>query len=174
MRAVVLTPDGVQVDREYPMPEPAGDEVRVRVLRAGICETDLQLINGYMGFQGILGHEFVGIAEDGPLKRKRVVCEINCSCFQCETCRTGLPNHCPNRTVLGILNHDGAFAEYITVPSRNLHQVPDEISIDEAVFTEPLAAAFQIPSQIPLSNDQKVVVVGDGRLGNEIRAAEFC
>ncbi len=166
MRAVVLDTGGVTVDADYPVPTPANSEVLVRVIRAGICETDLQLMQGYMGFTGVLGHEFVGIAEDGPLEGKRVVGEINCSCHRCNTCRDGLPNHCPNRTVIGILNHDGVFADYIAIPAGNLHWVPDELSTDEAVFTEPLAAAFQIPVQVPLKQYDRVVVLGDGRLGN--------
>jgi len=140
--------------------------VLVRVLRAGICETDLQLVLGYMGFRGVLGHEFVGIAHDGAFAGRRVVGEINCSCGGCRTCTAGLPTHCLNRTVLGILNHDGAFADYIAVPQRNLHVVPDQIDTDAAVFTEPVAAAFQIPAQVPVHRSDRVVVLGDGRLGN--------
>ena len=138
----------------------------VRVTRAGVCETDLQLIKGYMGFRGVLGHEFVGVAESGPLAGQRVVGEINCACWQCDTCRSGFPTHCPNRTVLGILNHDGAFADLIAVPQRNLHRVPDAIPDDIAVFTEPVAAAFQIPAQIEIAGSERIVVLGDGRLGN--------
>jgi threonine dehydrogenase-like Zn-dependent dehydrogenase len=148
------------------MPAPRDGEVVIRVLRAGICETDLQLVRGYMGFQGVLGHEFVGVAQSGPLSGQRVVGEINCSCFACDTCRAGRPNHCPHRTVLGILNHDGAFADYITVPARNLHAVPDAVSTDAAVFTEPVAAAFQVPAQLTIRPDDRVIVLGDGRLGN--------
>lgn len=165
MRALVL--DGTpkyQSDRPEPMPLP--DEVPVRVLCAGICETDLQLIKGYMGFAGVLGHEFVGVAESGPYKGRRVVGEINCSCTRCAMCRRGLPSHCTERTVIGILNHDGAFADVIAVPQRNLHLVPDDLSNDVAVFTEPVAAAFQIPVQIPVRRNERVVVLGDGRLGN--------
>lgn len=148
------------------MPEPAAGEVLVRVLQAGICETDLQLIRGYMGFEGVLGHEFVGIAEGGPFAGERVVGEINCNCRRCEWCRDGLGNHCPHRSVLGILNHDGAFADYVSVPAQNLHRVPDEVPTDEAVFVEPLAAAYQIPAQIRLRPGQPTIVLGDGRLGN--------
>jgi threonine dehydrogenase-like Zn-dependent dehydrogenase len=119
-----------------------------------------------MGFRGILGHEFVGVAESGPYAGRRVVGEINCACWRCETCRSGLPSHCPNRTVLGILNHDGAFADYIAVPQKNLHPVPDSLPDEVAVFTEPVAAAFQIPAQIPIARDARIVVLGDGRLGN--------
>jgi threonine dehydrogenase-like Zn-dependent dehydrogenase len=165
MRALVL--DGqVEYRERQPAPTPADGEVLVRVVCAGICETDLQLAKGYMGFRGILGHEFVGVAESGPLAGRRVVGEINCSCWRCDTCRAGLTSHCPNRTVLGILNHDGAFADLIAVPQRNLHFVPDSIPNDIAVFTEPVAAAFQVPAQLHFRRDDRVIVLGDGRLGN--------
>jgi threonine dehydrogenase-like Zn-dependent dehydrogenase len=166
MRAVVLEEGGIRFRPDHADPCPAPGETLVRVLAAGICETDLQLIRGYMGFRGVLGHEFVGIAEEGPYRGRRVVGEINCSCGQCETCRQGLASHCPTRSVLGILNHDGAFADLICVPQRNLHPVPDEVPTLEAVFTEPLAAAFQIPAQVPVGPGENVVVLGDGRLGN--------
>jgi threonine dehydrogenase-like Zn-dependent dehydrogenase len=165
MRAIVLD-DQVSVATGRPAPTPSAGEVLVRVIRAGVCETDLQLIKGYMGFRGVLGHEFVGVAESGPLAGSRVVGEINCACWTCETCRMGLPTHCPNRTVLGILNHDGAFADLIAVPQRNLHAVPDTLSDDVAVFTEPVAAAFQVPAQIGIRRQDRVAVLGDGRLGN--------
>lgn len=166
MRAIVLNEDRARLDTDRPRPSPLTDEVMVRVLCAGICETDLQLIRGYMGFQGVLGHEFVGIAETGPFAGRRVVGEINCSCWTCATCLAGRPTHCTNRTVLGILNHDGAFADFISVPQRNLHVVPDSLSNDVAVFTEPVAAAFQIPAQIDVKREDRIVVLGDGRLGN--------
>jgi len=165
MKALVLD-DGVALRRDYPSPVPKAGEVLVRVLTAGVCETDLQLIRGYMGFRGILGHEFVGVAENGPFAGRRVVGEINCACRQCDLCGMGLPTHCANRTVLGILQHDGAFAEMIAVPQENLHVVPDDMPTDVAVFTEPVAAAFQIPAQIPIRRRDRVVVLGDGRLGN--------
>jgi threonine dehydrogenase-like Zn-dependent dehydrogenase len=165
MRAIVLD-DQVNVVSGRPTPTPAAGEVLVRVIRAGVCETDLQLIKGYMGFRGVLGHEFVGVAESGPLAGRRVVGEINCACWTCETCRMGLPTHCPNRTVLGILNHDGAFADHIAVPQRNLHAVPDTLSDDVAVFTEPVAAAFQIPVQLTIRKNDRIAILGDGRLGN--------
>jgi threonine dehydrogenase-like Zn-dependent dehydrogenase len=165
MRAIVLD-DQVTVVTGRATPTPAAGEVLVRVTRAGVCETDLQLIKGYMGFRGVLGHEFVGVAESGPHAGRRVVGEINCACWSCETCRKGLPTHCPNRTVLGILNHDGAFADVIAVPQRNLHLVPDALSDDVAVFTEPVAAAFQIPAQITIGRNDRVAILGDGRLGN--------
>ncbi|MBC7821315.1 MAG: alcohol dehydrogenase catalytic domain-containing protein [Planctomycetaceae bacterium] len=166
MRAIVLDHDQVTVRDDHPRSIPTDGEVLVRVLQAGICETDLQLIRGYMGFRGVLGHEFVGIAESGPFTGRRVVGEINCSCWRCETCLAGRPTHCPHRSVIGILNHDGAFADFIAVPQRNLHVVPDSVPTDLAVFTEPLAAAFQIPVQLPLHREDRVVVLGDGRLGN--------
>jgi len=114
----------------------------------------------------VLGHEFVGVAESGPLAGQRVVGEINCACRTCDTCKAGLQTHCPNRTVLGILNHDGAFADRIAVPQVNLHAVPDTISTDVAVFTEPVAAAYQIPAQLSIARRDRIVVLGDGRLGN--------
>src|SRR5215831_5265449 len=166
MRAIVLNHGGLSYDTGHPAPNPHDGEVLVRVRRAGVCETDLQLVRGYMVFNGILGHEFVGIAESGPFEGRRVVGEINCSCWTCATCRAGRPSHCPERSVLGILNHDGAFADFIAVPQRNLHAVPDSIPDDVAVFTEPVAAAFQVPAQVYVDHDMRVVVLGDGRLGN--------
>lgn len=165
MLGVVLTSDALVVRGDLPVPEPAPGEVRVRVLSAGICETDLQLMQGYMGFAGVLGHEFVGIAESGRFAGQRVVGEINCSCHVCPVCRSGAANHCPHRTVLGILGRDGAFAESVTLPERNLHVVPDTVTDEQAVFVEPLAAAFQIIEQIPELRGQRVLVLGDGRLG---------
>lgn len=165
MRAVVLNSHGVSFQPEY-APTPAAGDIPIRILRAGICETDLQLIQGYMGFQGVLGHEFVGVAESGRYAGRRVTGEINCACGRCDLCRSGLGNHCPHRSVLGILRHDGAFADRVWLPEENLHPVPDSVSDDEAVFVEPLAAAFQIPAQLDLSQYARVVVLGDGRLGN--------
>lgn len=166
MKALYLSGKNPELRRDHPSPETEPGEVLVRVVRAGICETDLQLMQGYMGFEGILGHEFVGIAESGKFVGRRVVGEINCSCWTCDTCRSGLPTHCPHRSVLGILNHDGAFAELIAVPEKNLHVVPESLSTDEAVFVEPLAAAYQILKQDLVKRNQSVVILGDGRLGN--------
>jgi threonine dehydrogenase-like Zn-dependent dehydrogenase len=165
LRAIVLD-ETVSLQTNRPEPTPVGDEVLVRVRCAGLCETDLQLVKGYMGFRGVLGHEFVGIAESGPFTGRRVVGEINCACGTCPTCRRGLPTHCPTRSVLGILNHDGAFADLVAVPQQNLHLVPDAMPDDVAVFAEPVAAAFQIPAQIPIGRNDRIVVLGDGRLGN--------
>ena len=140
----------------------------VKVHLAGICATDLQIFKGYMGFRGVPGHEFVGSVSDGPrdLLGKRVVGEINFGCGQCDACRRGLSRHCPNRSVMGILNADGAFAEYVAVPAANLHLVPDKVSDEEAVFTEPLAAAFEILEQVQIDPGDQVLVLGDGKLGN--------
>lgn len=135
---------------------------------AGICNTDLELARGYMGFSGVLGHEFVGVverSEDAALLGKRVVGEINIACGKCACCRDGLKNHCSNRSVLGIFGKNGAFAEYLTLPVENLHEVPSSVTDEEAVFTEPLAAAFQITRQIQIAPSMKVAVLGDGKLG---------
>lgn len=166
MRAVVLDENGVAFREDYPTPDPTDGMISVRVLRAGVCETDLQLMQGYMGFRGVLGHEFVGVAESGRFAAQRVVGEINCACRNCDTCRNGLENHCPHRTVIGILNHDGAFSDSVLIPEANLHPVPSEVSTDVAVFTEPLAAAFQILEQVPIDQQTRVTLLGDGRLGN--------
>jgi len=143
------------------MPQPRTGEVLLRVKRVGICDTDLELAKGYMGFRGILGHEFLGLTEDG----RRVTAEINNSCHACETCLAGRSNHCPYRTVLGIVNHDGAMADWASVPERNLHEVPNSIQDDEAVFIEPLAAAFRIEQQVDLKPGVSVAILGDGKLG---------
>lgn len=166
MRALVLGDGGLEFRDDYPEPTLAAGEVLVRVLRAGVCETDLQLIRGYKGFRGVLGHEFVGVALSGRHQGRRVVGEINCSCWNCPACRAGRASHCASRTVLGILGHDGAFADLVALPERNLHPVPDTVDTDIAVFTEPLAAAFQIPAQLPIARTDRIVVLGDGRLGN--------
>lgn len=166
MRALVLNEGAVVLQTDRPVPRPDEGEVLVRVVRAGVCETDLQLVDGYMSFSGVLGHEFVGIAEEGPFASLRVVGEINCNCRLCATCLAGRPTHYPHRTTIGIAGHDGAFADYIAVPQHNLHLVPDALPTDVAVFAEPVAAAFQIPFQLPLNRTDRVVVLGDGRLGH--------
>ena len=149
-------------------PRRRAGEVLIRVVLAGICRTDLEITRGYMGFSGITGHEFVGLVEDDrypELDGKRVVGEINCPCGKCETCEKGLGNHCPSRTVLGIAGRNGAFAEYTMLPNSNLHEVPDSLTDEEAVFTEPLAAAIQITRQVPIRPDTEVVILGAGKLG---------
>lgn len=164
MRALRLHAGQLRLDCEALRPIPRADEVLVRVTRAGLCETDLQLVRGYMAFEGVLGHEFVGVAASGAFAGQRVVGEINCSCHLCPTCLDGAPNHCPERTVLGILGRDGAFADFVSLPERNLHRVPDTVGDDEAVFVEPLAAAFRILEQIDVTG-KRVLILGDGRLG---------
>lgn len=163
MRAVVVDQGVLQFQHDYPLVVRENED-RVRVQLAGICETDLQLVDGYMGFSGVLGHEFIGTAETGQFAGQRVVGEINCACGSCSFCRRGLGGHCPSRSVIGILNHDGAFADVVYVPTGNLHPVPDSLPDEVAVFTEPLAAAFQIPAQIALNQFGNVAVIGDGRL----------
>jgi threonine dehydrogenase-like Zn-dependent dehydrogenase len=139
----------------------------IKVHLAGICATDLQIFRGYMNFRGVPGHEFVGSVSEGPetLIGKRVVGEINFACGRCEFCRRDLNRHCPNRKVMGILDADGAFAEFVAVPVANLHVVPENLSDEEAVFTEPLAAAFEILEQLELNPGDQVLVLGDGKLG---------
>jgi threonine dehydrogenase-like Zn-dependent dehydrogenase len=148
-------------------PEACDESVLVRVALAGICNTDLEIVRGYMGFQGTLGHEFVGRVEQGPadLRGQRVVGEINFSCQQCPICAQGLQRHCPSRSVMGILEADGAFAELVRVPGANLHPVPDGVPDELAVFTEPLAAAFEILQQVHIEPGRECVVLGDGKLG---------
>ena len=140
----------------------------VKVHLAGVCSTDLQILKGYMGFTGVPGHEFVGSVIEGPREwlGKRVVGEINFGCGICDSCRRDLSRHCLNRRVMGIVNADGAFAEYVAVPVANLHVVPDTISDEEAVFTEPLAAACEILTQVQIDYGHDVLVLGDGKLGN--------
>jgi len=152
---------------DYPKPTPQRGEALVAVRVAGVCSTDLEVLKGYMGFRGVMGHEFVGEVVEGPGKwrGKRVVAEINCPCGQCDMCRSGLSNHCRNRTVVGISGRDGAFAEMLAVPVGTLHEVPPQVSDDQAVFVEPLAAAYQVVRQVRFQRSDDVVVLGDGRLG---------
>jgi threonine dehydrogenase-like Zn-dependent dehydrogenase len=156
-------------DVARPPVEGAENEALVRVTMSGICNTDLEIVRGYAGFSGTIGHEFVGVverAEDAPhLVGKRVVGEINAGCGKCALCLVGDPRHCPNRTVLGIIGRDGAHAEFLTLPSRNLLEVPAGVTDEQAVFTEPLAAAFGITEQLQPGPEQKVAVIGDGKLG---------
>jgi threonine dehydrogenase-like Zn-dependent dehydrogenase len=153
---------------DIPIPDDPS-EALVRVVRSGICNTDIEIVRGYAGFEGTIGHEFVGVAEradDRPdIVGKRVVGEINAGCGVCPRCLSGDPRHCPTRTVLGIVGRDGAHAEYVQLPSRNLIEVPDNVSDDEAVFAEPLAAACGIGELVDISSEERVAVVGDGKLG---------
>jgi threonine dehydrogenase-like Zn-dependent dehydrogenase len=146
----------------------AGDGMAlVRVDLAGVCNTDLELVKGYMGFRGVLGHEFVGTVVEGPApwRTKRVVGEINFGCGQCDWCQRNLGRHCPKRRVMGILDADGAFAELVAVPVSDLHEVPANVASDVAVFTEPLAAAFEILEQVDVEPGCEATVLGDGKLG---------
>lgn len=168
MKALVY--DGeLRLVGDYPRPKPLPGEALVRVKLAGICNTDLEITRGYMDFHGVLGHEFVGVVEacagTPELIGQRVVGEINTACGNCPTCLAGRPTHCPHRTTLGIWGRDGAFAEFLTLPVVNLHPVPDRVSDREAVFTEPLAAACEILEQVHLHPTDRVVVLGDGKLG---------
>ncbi len=155
---------------DIPAPNPDG-EALVRVTTAGVCNTDLEIVRGYANFSGTLGHEFVGIDEASPDQSQlgcRVVGEINAGCGQCALCRAGDPRHCANRTVLGIVGRDGAFAEYLSLPAVNLLPVPDAISDRQAVFTEPLAAACEILDQVTITPQHRVAESGDGKLGQLI------
>ena len=146
-------------------------EALVQVLRAGICNTDLEIVKGYAGFRGTLGHEFVGRIVESPdqqLSGRRVVGEINAGCGVCALCIAGDARHCPQRTVLGIKGRDGAFADYLMLPTRNLIEVPDSIADEEAVFVEPLAAAASILEQISIVESTRVAVIGDGKLAQLI------
>lgn len=167
MKALHWDGTTLKLDREYPAPRSTKEWAVVRVRLAGICATDLQMLKGYMKFRGVLGHEFVGSVSEGPaeLIGKRVVGEINFACGRCEFCSQGLGRHCPDRRVMGILGADGSFADYLAVPVKNLHVLPDEVEDEEAVFTEPLAAAFEILEQVTLSPTDEIVVFGDGKLG---------
>ena len=149
-------------------PRPTRDEALIRVTLAGVCNTDLEIARGYMGFEGVLGHEFVGIVEacsDPSWLGVRVAGEINLACQRCTLCQRGLSRHCPSRTVLGILGKDGAFAQYVTLPIVNLHRVPEALSDRAACFVEPIAACFEILEQVRIAPDDRVAVLGDGKLG---------
>ena len=163
--------DGKQMKYHDDYPDPKPGESLVRVSLAGICGTDLEILDGYMAYNGVLGHEFVGVVDQSQnpdLVGKRVVGEINAGCNKCDSCKKGMQRHCPNRTVLGILKRDGAFAEFLSLPEENLHVIPDSVTDEQAVFVEPLAAAFEIKEQVSLNSDWKVAVVGDGRLAQMI------
>lgn len=160
--------DGKLVLREVETPPAGVDEALIEVALAGICGTDRQILQGYSGFRGIPGHEFVGrVAEcgDGRWLGKRVVGEINVACRECDWCRRGLGRHCPHRTVMGIVNRPGAFAEFVALPTANLHEVPESVTDPAAVFVEPLAAAAEILEQVEIPPGTLVAVLGDGRLG---------
>lgn len=164
MRGLRLENGTARVVDDLPEPEARAGEVRVAVRTVGVCATDLALARGYMGFTGVPGHEFVGEALDGPLAGRRVVGEINAGCGRCARCVGGDPRHCVDRTVLGILDHSGAFAERLALPAANLLPVPDAVPDEVAVFAEPMAAALQITEQLDVRG-REALVAGDGRLG---------
>ena len=144
------------------------EEAVVRVTLSGICNTDVEIVRGYAGFEGTIGHEFVGVVESSPdeaLVGRRVVGEINAGCGHCQQCALGDPRHCPNRTVLGIHGRDGAHAQFLRLPIVNLLPVPDEIQDEQAVFCEPLAAACGIRERVSISKETRVAIIGDGKLG---------
>ncbi len=173
MKAVVFNDkDGLRLDTNYPKPVPQKGEALIKVSLAGICNTDFEITKGYMGYNGILGHEFVGVVEevnsdDKTLLGKRVVAEISYGCNdpECEWCAQKNYRHCPNRHTLGIVEKDGCFAEYLTMPLNVLFEVPENVSDEQAVFVEPLAAACEITEQLHIKPIDKVVVLGDGKLG---------
>jgi threonine dehydrogenase-like Zn-dependent dehydrogenase len=177
VRALVFRNNVLTLEKNYPLPDLRSGEALIRVVQAGICNTDLEITRGYLAFQGVLGHEFVGIVEavhEGPgaspptyLIGKRVVGDINAACRRsdCTYCQRNMFTHCPDRTTLGIVNRDGAFAEYLTLPVANLHLVPDNVSDEEAVFVEPLAANFEVLEQVHVKPTDSVVVLGDGKMG---------
>jgi threonine dehydrogenase-like Zn-dependent dehydrogenase len=166
MRALLFEDDEARV-AEVAEPQACDESVVVRVSLAGVCNTDLEIVKGYMRFRGILGHEFVGTVEAGPpeWRGQRVVGEINFACRSCPICAQGLHRHCPSRAVMGMLDADGAFAELVRLPVTNLHPVPDSVADEAAVFTEPLAAAFEILEQTQIEPGRRCVVLGDGKLG---------
>jgi 2-desacetyl-2-hydroxyethyl bacteriochlorophyllide A dehydrogenase len=169
MQALWLEDKTVAFRKDVPVPSVGPGSVLVRVRLAGICGTDLELVKGYYPYRGIPGHEFMGEVVEAPERPtwigRRVVGQINIACGTCAACRTGLRTHCEERAVLGLMNHDGAFAEYLTLPLENLHLVPKSIPDEAAVFTEPLAAALQIQQQVQIRPTDRVLIVGAGRLG---------
>ena len=170
MQAVYLKEQSLSLVSDYPKPEPEKNEVLIRVTLAGICSTDLELMKGYYPYDGVLGHEFVGVVEstgegiDAALIGKRVVGTINLSPDCHGACGMRCPEQCPHRVVLGIVNKDGIFANYVTLPTANLLIVPDAVSDEQAVFTEPLAAALRVTEQVAVAG-KRTAVIGPGRLG---------
>lgn len=166
MRALVL--DGQpRLAHHIPVPQPEKGQALLKILKAGICNTDLELLAGYRAYTGILGHEFVAVVVEGrdDLKGRRVVGEINVACGDCECCRAGIRSQCRSRKAVGISDHHGAFADYLCLVENNLHLVPDQVSDDAAVFVEPLAAALQVLKAVHIEPRDRVVVLGAGKLG---------
>ena len=172
MQAVWLENQELSFHQDIPIPVPLDGEALIQVSLAGICATDLEMVRGYYPFTGIPGHEFVGQVVQAPGNAswigQRVVGEINLTCGECRQCRAGRANHCERRTTLGIRGRNGVFAEFLTLPVNNLYRVPDSVPDEAAVFTEPLAAALEIQQQIPIHPEERVLLVGAGRLGQLI------
>lgn len=168
MKALYYNGETAVYRKDYPMPVREADESLIRILMSAVCNTDKEILKGYKpDFTGVMGHEFVGIVEESnnlSLIGKRVVGELNAGCGHCLYCKTGREKHCPDRRVIGMERKDGCFAEYMTLKTHLLHLVPDELPTEIAIFTEPLAAAFEITSQVHIQPDTKVAVIGDGRL----------
>lgn len=167
MRAVVLD-NGLRIVENYPLPAPPSGWALIKVMNAGICGTDLELAEGYKGFRGVLGHEFTGVVHESPSPEwinKKVVGEINVGCRECCWCRSGLGRHCPSRRVLGISNLGGCMADYCVLPEENLVELPPEVGEDKGVLIEPLSAACEILEQVPVGEQEKVIVLGDGPMG---------
>jgi threonine dehydrogenase-like Zn-dependent dehydrogenase len=168
MRALYLD-QTLSLQEDYSVPVPPPGEALVRILLAGVCNTDLELVRGYQSFRGVPGHEFVGVVERCESAPEwggvRVVGEINAACGQCEACRANRPTHCPHRTTLGMTGRDGVFAEYTCLPVVNLHRVPDGVPDAVAVFVEPLAAVCEITQAVHVKPTDRVAVLGDGKLG---------
>ena len=170
MKALVYDNE-LKLDKNYPNPKVADNEVLIKTSMVGICNTDYEITLGYMGYKGVLGHEFVGVVADvgasvsKDLIGKRVVGEINCACNSCPTCYQNLQRHCPNRSTLGIWQKDGCFSEYFTLPVENVLEISQNIDDITATFTEPLAAAYEIIEQIHFKPTDKVAILGDGKLG---------
>lgn len=177
MRALVYNGTKLILEQNYILSSPVEGEALIRVVQVGICNTDLEITRGYMDFKGVLGHEFVGVVEEiygeqvreqyNHLLNTRVVGDINAACNRadCSYCQRGMPTHCPNRTTLGIVKRDGAFADYLMLPFENLHVVPDTVSDEEAVFVEPLAANFEMLEQVHIKPTESVIILGDGKMG---------
>lgn len=169
MKAVIFD-ETLKYVEDYEKPTPKKGEALIKVTYGGVCNTDKEITKGYMGYKGILGHEFTGVVEeindeDKTFLGKRVVGEINLGCKNCEWCAKDLERHCPNRSTLGILTKDGCFAEYLTLPLSNLIEIPEHVPDEQAVFVEPLAAGLEILEQMHIQPCQKVMVLGDGKLG---------
>ncbi|MCF8110655.1 MAG: alcohol dehydrogenase catalytic domain-containing protein [Desulfobacteraceae bacterium] len=154
---------------EMPIPKPEENEALIKISTAGICTTDIEILHGYAGFSGIAGHEFAGTVEKAPsfpeLEGKRATADINCGCGKCKWCSSGDARHCRDRSVIGIRGRNGAFAEYLCVPVKNIHLIPESVEDYRAVFAEPLAAALEITQQVHIKNTHRIAVLGDGKMG---------